>query len=648
MIQRIAYSFLFSTMSACAFVTNVHAQDIVSPNASMEPYQGVLTLDIDATDLERKIVQVKQSLPVKPGKLVLFYPRWLPGTHSPSNSAVQLAGLIISANGKTIEWQRDPLDTHTFHVVVPNGANQLSMQYQFLSPVEAAQGRIVLAPEIIGLQWNATILYPAGHDSRVISVKPSIKLPAGWQFASGLDADGTAINGKVNFKPVSLETLIDSPLWAGKYFKKVTLDSNPSKPVYLNMFADRPTSLEATEEQINAHKALVKEADNVFVSRPYRRYEFLLAMSDTFGGIGLEHHESSENGVKPEYFTEWKKTSVGRSLLPHEYTHSWNGKYRRPSDLWTPHFNVPMQNSLLWVYEGQTQYWGAVLAARSGIVPLEDTLQALAQTAANFQNRAGREWRNLQDTTNEPIISSRRQTGGWGNWQRGAGDYYDESLLIWLDADTKIREATNNTKSMNDFARAFFGVSNGKPDKPTAPVLYKLEDVITMLNNVAPYDWKRFLRERVEATNVKAPLDGITRGGWKLVYEEVQTDYAKAASAQRKTTDFAYSIGFDIDKDNKLERVMWESPAFKAGLTQGMTLLAVNGVAYKNELLREAITANKNGKAPIQLIAKQGDHYRTVSIDYRLGLRYPKLVRVEGTPDRLTAILSPTIRPTTQ
>ena len=608
-----------------------------TPKPLNTPYIGTLAVEVDLTDLDRKIMQVRQVIPVAAGPLTLLYPQWLPGTHSPRGRVQRLSGLQITADGKPLAWTRDPVDVFAFHVTVPSGVASLNVVFQHLSPVTGASERVVITPEIIGLQWNAVVLYPAGHYASAIAVKASAKLPTDWKMASALDLvkrEAMRTGDWYEFKPVSLETLVDSPLWAGKHFKRIELDTKNRAPVYLNVFADTAAQLEATPEQIEAHKQLVTQADGVFASRHFARYEFLLAISDTFSGIGLEHSESSENGVRAGYFIDWKKTSAGRTLLPHEYVHSWVGKFRRPADLWTPNYNVPMQDSLLWIYEGQTQYWGHVLAARSGIVPMADSLDSLAYTAAALNGRSGRAWRNLQDTTNEPIVSQRTRLD-WPDWQRRE-DYYDEGLLIWLDTDTKIRELTAESKSLNDVAKAFFGVEDGR----VAALTYTFEDYVQALNGVAPFDWASFLRERLDAKTNTTVLDGIKRGGWKLVFTDVQSEYAKGVEGAFRFTDFSYSLGFSLDRDAKFNRIQWEGPAFKAGLTEGVQLVAVNGMSYKADELRTAIKEAKDGRG-IELLVKNGERYNTVKIDYREGQRFPKLERVDSTPDRLTRVLSP-------
>ena len=599
-----------------------------------QAYPGVIQLDVDASDLNQKIFRIHESIPVTAGKLTLLYPKWLPGTHGPNGPISELAGLKLSAGGKPLEWKRDTVDMFAFHVEVPAGVQSIDAEYQFLSPIDLSQGRITVTPEIVGVQWNTVVLYPAGYYARDINFKTNLTLPADWKFGSALELDQQT-GATAHFKVTNLDQLVDSPLFAGKNFKRVDLDPGAKVPVFLNLVADTPADLEFKPEQIDVHKSLVQQAYKLYGSHHYAHYDFLLALSDNFTGIGLEHHQSSENGVKANYFTDWGKGWTMRGLLPHEYTHSWNGKFRRPADLWTPEFDVPMQDSLLWVYEGQTQYWGEVLSARSGLETQEQMRDQIAAVAASYDHQEGRTWRNLQDTTNAPIISY-RGPAAWSSWQRSA-EYYRESELIWLDADTKIRELSGDKKSLNDFAKAFFGVENGR----FTALTYTFDDVVKTLNGVQAYDWATFLRTRLDSHDPVAPKDGITRGGWKLVYTNERSDFFKNMEDARHVASFDYSLGFNIGKEGKIESVSWDSLAFKQGLTAGETLVAVDGRAYKPEILRDAITAAKTGSAPIQLLVKKDDRYQTVSFDYHEGLKYPHLERVEGTPDRLTAILSP-------
>ncbi|WP_280152959.1 peptidase M61 [Piscinibacter sp. XHJ-5] len=633
---------LFASIALAAAAGATSAQAI--PAVGQQPYPGAMTLQVDATDLDRKIFRAVQSLPVRPGPLVLYYPRWLPGTHAPQGNASTLTGLQVRGNGQRIEWRRDTLDVHAFHLHVPAGVSRIELEFQFVSPLEGSQGqRVVATPDMLGLQWNTVLLYPAGYAASQITVQPSVSLPAGWSFGSAL-AVASRSGDTVRFKPVSAETLVDSPLFAGRHYQLVDLDPGAAEagrpPVRLHIVADQPSQLKATPEQIALHRALVTQADKVFGTRHFTQYEFLLALSDQFGAIGLEHHQSSENGVKTGYFTDWAKTPVGRDLLAHEYAHSWNGKFRRPLDLLTPNFNIPMQNSLLWVYEGQTQYWGKVLAARSGLMNASDARDDLAAAAAWLEMRTGRAWRNLQDTTNEAIVNSRWHRD-WTNWQRAA-DYYDEARLFWLEADMLIRDASKGQRSLDDFARAFFGVEPGR----VSPLAYRFEDVVRELDRVQPHDWAGFLRRHLDRHDGGAPLEGLARSGWRLAWTDKPSEFYKALETRNRVADFGYSLGFEVstepNKDgHKIAQVLWGSPAFEAGVAPSSTLVAVNGRAYKAEWLKDQITEARDSGKPIELLVRSGDLYRTVKVAYRGGLRYPTLQRIEGVPDRLSEVLAP-------
>lgn len=600
------------------------------------PYTGALKLAVDATDLDRKIWNVTTTIPVsKPGDFVFLYPQWVPGGHSPRNDLDKLAGLVVTAGGKTIPWKRDVVSVHTFHVDVPAGVSEIQVSYQFLTAVEAKVGRIEVTPEMLNLQWLQVAMYPAGYYTRQIPIDASVKLPEGWKLATALET--ASVSGQTTtFKTTTVETLVDSPIFAGKYFKSIELDPKGPAPVRLNLVADSPELLDAKPEHIQIHKDLVQQAYKVFGSHHYGHYDFLVALSDKIGGIGLEHHQSSENRVTPKYFTEWDKSFVGRDLLSHEFTHSWNGKFRRGADLFTPNLNVPMRDSLMWVYEGQTQYWGNVLAARSGLLTKQQALDSIAATAAVYDNRRGRDWRPVQDTTNDPIIASRKPLS-WLSWQRSE-DYYSEGLLVWMDADTLIREKTGGKKSLDDFAKAFFGVDNGS----FVPRTYVFEDVVAGLNGVYAYDWASFLKTRIEEVQQKAPLDGLARGGYKLVYTDTPTEFLKSAETKAKNVPLSYSLGLTAGSDGVLTDVQWGGPAFKAGLTQGLTIVAVNGESFDGDKLKAATTAAMKPENPlVELLIKDGSRYRMVKLDYRGGLRYPRLEKIAGASARLDDILTP-------
>lgn len=606
---------------------------ITAPNDPAKSYPGVIALEVDASDVARGVFRVRQTVPVAaPGPFTLLYPAWLPGNHAPRGQIDKLAGLTITANGQKLAWRRDPVNVYAFHIEVPAGATALEVRFDYLSPTAANQGRIVATPTVLNLQWNSTLLYPAGYYASRIRFAPSVRLPVGWGYALGLET--AAREGDVvRLVEADLETLVDSPMFAGAHFKEIDLAPGAEVPVRLNLFGDRPDLIEPSEAQIAAHKRLVEQAYLLFGPGHFDRYDFLLAMSERLGRIGLEHHRSSENAAGPKYFTNWDNEVNARDLLPHEMVHSWNGKWRRPADLWVPNYDVPMRNSLLWLYEGQTSFWGEVLAARSGLWSKEEALDSLALTAAAYEHRAGKSWRPLVDTTNEPILSARRPQP-WLDWSRPE-DYYAEGALVWLDADQLIRERSAGKRSLDDFAAKFF--AGGAP-KDRTPSLYTLEDVVATLNAVEPYDWRGFLEARVLSVAPEAPLGGLARGGWRLVYAEEQTKTQKALESVGGSADFLYSLGFQVGAGGKLTRVRWDSPAFLESLTIDATLLAVNGETYSADGLKRAITAAKTSGQPIALLVKEDERYRTVSITYTGGLRYPRLERIEGTPDRLGAL----------
>jgi|SRR5579872_811902 len=598
-------------------------------------YPGTITLKVDLTDVERRVLNVHETIPVKPGALTLLYPEWLPGNHAPRGPIESLAGLTIMSGSHAVEWVRDPVNVYAFHVTVPAGATHLDLEFQFASAFLKEQGRTVVTTDLLGLQWNSVVLYPAGYYVSRIPVAPSVALPDGWEYAAALELDSRH-SQLLRFKTVSLETLVDSPVFAGRYFRALDLDPGAQTPVHLNVFADGPEALDVKPLQLAAHRKLVQEAYALLGPPHYERYEFLLALSDFFGDIGLEHHRSSENRRAPNYFTEWDRASAGRDLLSHEFSHSWNGKFRRPADLATADFNVPMQNSLLWVYEGLTNYFGAVLAARSGLWSEDFARQAWAALAASMdRNRAGRTWRSLRDTTEQPIITARRPLS-WLSWQR-TEDYYTEGELLWLDVDTRLRELSGGKRSLDDFAHAFYA---GAPNP--GPVTYTFADVVQALQAVAPFDWGKFFTDHLNGHGPGAPLDGLTRGGWKLVFAENPSEYSRSLEEQHKVVDFTYSLGFAVSSvSGQLTEVRWGGPAYDAGLALGTGLIAVNGREYRPERLRTAVAVAKFSKQPIELLVKNLDRYRIVRIPYFEGLKYPQLQRIEKTEDRLAAILRP-------
>ena len=598
------------------------AQDIAFP--------GTIQLDVDATDTTRGIFRVKETIPVaKAGPMVLLYPKWLPGNHSPTGQIEKVAGLVIRANGRVVPWTRGPVDVFAFHIDVPQGARRLDVEFQFLSATKADQGRITTTPNLVSLQPNSVSLYPAGYYTRRIPIQMTATFPAGFTAAGAVPAklSSNAAGATYAYDTTNYEILVDSPVLAGRYGKVWAL----SPKVDLNVFADTPTMLAATPAQIDAHKRLVDQAVKTFGAQHYDHYEFLLSLSDQLGGIGLEHHRSSENGSRTGYFTEWDQNASARNLLPHEFTHSWDGKFRRGADLWTPDFRTPMRNSLLWVYEGQTQFWGYVLQARSGLVSKQDTLDGYASILGLYDTAPARQWRDLVDTTNDPVISQRRPKG-WTSWQRSE-DYYNEGLMVWMEVDAMLRQKSGGAKSIDDFARAFFGVRDGDYGELT----YTFDDVAATLNTIVPYDWAGFLTRRLTETGKPAPINGFAMNGYKLVYTAEPTPYFKT-NEKTRGTDVSFSIGLVIDKDGNVTQSIWDSAAFKAGIDVGTSVQAVSGEVFTPERIKAAILAAKGNKEPIRLTVRQGTLLREIPVDYHGGPRYPRLEKVgtgDGGLDRL-------------
>jgi predicted metalloprotease with PDZ domain len=628
----LAWALLAASASGTAFAD---AADAHIPPPQDTPYPGTIKLHVDASDTSQGIFRVYETIPVVAGELTLLYPKWIPGNHSPSGPIDKLAGLTITANGKPLKWTRDKYDVYAFRVDVPQGVSSIDVAFQYLSARSQGEGPVEMTDKMMDLTWHKDSLYPAGHYTRRITFEPSMTLPANWKFGSALTVASQSGN-TVTFKPTTYNTLVDSPVYAGINFKRLDLDPGAKAPVHMDIVADSPQDMEVTPEQLQGLRNVITQAHRLFGSHHYDHYDFLFSVSDHLSGKGLEHHQSSEDGTKADFFTKWKENwPTAGGLLAHEYTHSWNGKFRRPADLWTPNFNVPMGDSLLWVYEGGTQYWGFVLAARSGLWTPDQFRQAIAMVAANYdRNRPGFQWRTLEDTTNDPTIAHRSPLP-YRNWQMSE-EYYSAGQMMWLAADAKIRALTHDKKSLDDFAKSFFGVDDGSFVTKT----YTFDDVVNALSGVAKYDWAGFLKGYVD--HLDPPFDqGLESTGWKLVYTDQPNAYEKLIS-KRYHGDIgsAFGIGLSIGKDGKIADVRWNGPAFKAGIGSGNTLVAVNGQAYSADVLKDAVKAAKGGNAPIQLLLKYQDQYRTVPVDYHGGLQYPHLERIKGRPDYLSQIIA--------
>jgi predicted metalloprotease with PDZ domain len=631
-VTRLAMAMAFTFAAGTASAQDLRGGSVSQPLD--KPYPGNIQLHVDASDTKQGIFRVQETIPVQAGALTLLYPQWIPGNHSPTGPIAMLAGLQISANGKQLKWKRDEYNVFAFHVDVPEGASTLDVRFQYLSP---RMDGFEITDRMMDMDWSKTALYPAGHFSRAITFVPSMTLAQGWQFGTALETASQS-GDTTTFKPVTFNNLIDSPVYAGRYFKRVDLNPGGKAPVHLDIVADAPKFLEITPEQLKDHRDLVIQAGKLFGSHHYDHYDFLFSLSDVLGGNGTEHHQSSENGMDADYFSAWDGNAPGRDLLAHEYTHSWNGKFRRPADLWTPNFNVPMGDSLLWVYEGQTQYWGLVLTARSGMWSSQQFRDALAMDAAKYERaRPGFAWRTLEDTTND-ATAAHRESLPYRSWQMSE-EYYSGGEMMWLTADAKIRSLTHGAKSLDDFAQAFFGVDDGS--FVTNP--YAFDDVVAALNGVVAYDWAGFLHQRFDALNPSL-LDGLAASGWKLVFSDQQSafesQYNSRPESARHMYNFIWTIGLSINKQAQINDVLWNGPAFKAGISTGATVVAVNGQDYTREVLTDAIAAAKNSKSPIELSLKYQGGYETVHVDYHDGLQYPHLERIEGTPDYLSQIIT--------
>ncbi|HUB20430.1 MAG TPA: hypothetical protein VL990_17445 [Acidobacteriaceae bacterium] len=618
---------------------SLHAQTASNP----------IKLTVDLTDAPRKILHAHMTIPVSPGPLTLLYAKWIPGEHMPDGPIDNLAGLFITANGQQLPWVRDDVNMYAIRVTVPPGVTQLDVRDDFLATAAASgfSAGASTSANLALLSWNELVLYPAGHKNDAdIDVQPSVIVPRGWQYATALprtppgkesDTD-PGPDGTVHFDTVSLEQLIDSPLLSGRYFIQIDLAPEVTPRHYLDIAADGPEDLRLSPETISGYSNLVREAGALYQSRHYESYHFLVTASDQVAHFGLEHHQSSDDRVPEKTFVDDNLLLLSADLLPHEFTHSWNGKYRRPAGLATGNYEDPMIGNLLWVYEGLTDYLGNVLAARSHIETPAQYRDYLAQDAATLDYRPGRTWRDLQDTATAAQILYLYGNGSpWDNWRRNT-DYYGEGDLIWLDVDTTIRKLTDGKKSLNDFLAAFEGLGGNTPPKV---VPYTFEDVVSGLNNVVPYNWAGFLKERLTTKSPHAPLGGIENGGYKLVYTDQPNDYTQAQMTATGTTLAWWSIGVDLSSDGHIDDVLIGSAADKAKLGPGMQIIAVNGRQYSGQLLNDAIRDAKGNDNPISLIVANTGTFRVVGLDYHDGLRYPHLQRVDGTPDRLDDILQP-------
>ncbi len=601
---------------------------------------GVTRLRIDASNVPQRLIHASLTMPVKEGPLTLLYPEWYPGDHRPTGPIGDLVGLKMSGNGAPIPWHRDLVNMSTFHLDVPAGVTELNVELDFIVAPESVEGDsgVTATTEVMMLSFNALLLHPKGQHTDDINFQTTLKVPPGWSYATALPIEREAGN-TIEFKPSSLTTLVDSPLLAGRHFRTIDLTPGGPVPHFLHMAADSERALQVSPEYIKSMQNLVREETALFGPGHYRGYHFLLTLSDHIPGTGEEHHESSDNGMKEDALLTETGRRVNADLFPHEMAHSWNGKYRRPVGLATRDYSEPMKGDLLWVYEGMTQYWGQVLAARSGLYSAQDFRDSLAMVAARLSKQAGRGWRSLEDTAVSVQLSYVARND-YSDFRRGA-DYYEESMLIWLEADVLIRRLSGGKKSLDDFCQLFH---TGAPARMPALKPYTFEDVVATLKQVQPYDWAEFLTTRIKKVAPNAPLEGISGSGWKLTYGDERSAFWKSIEEIDEYANFTHSIGFSVKKDGTIQDVRVTSKAYAAGVPPAAKLIAVNGRQYTVEVLQDALNKAKASTEPIELLVKNGEFYKTYRVDYHDGQQYPRLERVTGTPDVLSEIIRPKTR----
>jgi predicted metalloprotease with PDZ domain len=595
-----------------------------------------IRVQVDATDAPQRLFHAHLTIPAKPGPLTLLYPEWIPGEHGPTGPVVDLVGLKISADGQAIPWSRDAVNMYAFHVNVPAGAAALDVTFDQISPPETSgfSSGASATTELAVLNWNQFLLYPAGTPSDQLRYQASLTVPQSWRYGTALPIDRESGN-KIDFKPSSLTTLVDSPVSTGRHYKTIELGRDGNIAHYLHLAGDSDRAVDISPEQIEHYKNLVAEAGALFGTRHYRSYHFLYTLSDHVASFGLEHHESSDDRVGERGLIDDTLAKLDADLLPHEFVHSWNGKFRRPAGLATSDYSEPMKGDLLWVYEGLTQYLGEVLTPRSGLSSVVDFRERVAMIASSLDRKAGRSWRPLEDTA----VAAQLLYGARSDYaeMRRGTDYYDEGTLLWMDADVTIRQLSKGKKSLNDFCKLFHGGPGGAPALKT----YTFDDVVAGLNAVQPYDWAEFLRTRVQMVAPHAPLGGIEKGGWKLIYDGTRSDLWRGYEDERKYADLMFSIGLVVREDGGVSDVAYDGPAKRAGISPENRIVAIDHRQFSTGILREAVQRTAKDSRGIDLLIKSGEYYSVHHIDYQGGEKYPHLVRDESKPDLLSDITKP-------
>jgi predicted metalloprotease with PDZ domain len=596
---------------------------------------GPISIEVDAREVSRRLLHARLTLPAAPGPLTLLYPKWIPGEHGPTGPLLDVLGLRIQAGGRALPWQRDEKDLHAIHCELPPGTSSVEVTLDYVPPPPGTEGFISAqaSAKLAIFHWNQVLVYPKGRTLREIEFRPSVVLPEGWKCSSPLPV-AQASGPRTSFEAATLETLVDSPVLLGAHLVEIPLGSPGGVPHFLCLAADGESALAIEPRVKTAFERLVREAGELFGTRHYRSYRFFLSLSDLTPPFFLEHHESSDNRAPERTVVDETLQKRWLFILAHEYAHSWNGKYRRPADMVVPDFQEAIATRLLWVYEGLTEYLGCLLAARCGIWTPEEFRDNLALAAEGLANQKGRLWRPLVDTTRAaPILYNAR--ADWAAWRRGV-DFYNEGLLLWLEADALIRQETKGSRSLDDFCRLFHGGEGGRP----AVKAYSFEDLVSALGEIAPIDWKAHWKERLTSLAEEPPMGGIVRGGWKLSYDTSPSPMYRVHEGTDRAVDLTSSIGLLLKEDGTITDIIPGKAADRAALGPGMKLVAVNGRRWSSDLLKEAVGSTKSGTA-LELLVENGQFFRTHALEYKEGDRYPKLERTASTPDLLSEILKP-------
>ena len=604
----------------------------VAVTASAAP----IVLRVDATGAPSNVFHAHLTIPAAPGAMTLYYPKWIPGEHSPSGPIIGLTGLKSTASGTPVIWQRDPVEMFAFHVTVPAGASALDVDLDYLAFAGGAifTSGASASPKLAVMSWNTLLLYPGGSPSDALQYQASLRLPAGWKYATALESRGTS-SDEITFEPASLTTLVDSPVQMGVELRKINVPNGTGLRHTVNLLSESAFNVDPPADFDKQYTRLVDEASALFGANHYRHYDWLLTVSDQVAHFGLEHHESSDDRTDANVIRDESERKWLAGLMAHEYVHSWNGKYRRPAGLATPNYEVPMTGELLWVYEGLTEYLGELLPRRAGFWTDEEFRDELASVAAQMAQHVGRNWRPLSDTA----IAAQTLYGApnAGSSVRRSVDYYPEGTLLWLDVDMTIRALTGGKKSLDDFCRAFYGGSSGHPElRP-----YTFDDIVNGLNSVVANDWRGFLNKRLSSLDPTPPLGGLEGSGWRLVYNDKSNVAMEAQSKAYHFSDYYASLGMAVGSSGNISDVIPESPAARGGVTPGAHIVAVNGRRFSSDALDDELKASAKGTGPIELILERGDLFSTAKIDYHGGARYPHLERIEGKPDLLSVLAKP-------